>query len=311
MPQQLAPSQTYVGGQTYAVGFYNEFAGYTIGQVWKDPFKPDLSVTTSPSEGFPEGTVLFKLLFVDVPTCQVPSLTNAVSWNVYITDTFASANRSMRTVSLIQMDLMVKDRRAAPVGWVFGTFQYNGALGPASYTNLVPVGLMWGEDEDLTTDYYTPFPVKTYINPLLHETIINPDETELPPTHLGWNGRLNGPVDNPRSSCMSCHMTAEFPQLTPMSPLFISPPGKIPAGGSPEWMQWFKNRRCGEPVDADAMSTDASLQLSESVANFYTWLDDQGGVYAANNGRLPPKAPRVLRNGLPAQVHPVLRGREP
>jgi hypothetical protein len=64
-------------------------------------------------------------------------------------------------------------------------------------------------------------------------------------------------------------------------------------------------------VDADALSTDASLQLSESVANFYTWLDDQGGVYAANNGRLPPKAPRVLRNGLPAQVHPVLRGREP
>ena len=47
---------------------------------------------------------------------------------------------------------LVKDRRA-PSGWIFGNFQYNGALGPAQFENLVPVGLMWGEDPDITTDY--------------------------------------------------------------------------------------------------------------------------------------------------------------
>ena len=32
-PRQLAWTQTYTGGQTYAVAFYNEYAGFTIGQV--------------------------------------------------------------------------------------------------------------------------------------------------------------------------------------------------------------------------------------------------------------------------------------
>lgn len=261
--QQLAVTQMATG-QTYAVGFYNEFAGFTIGQVWKDPMKPDLSVTTLPNEGFPEGSVLFKLLFVDVPTSQVPFLTNAVTWQAYITDSFGSANRSLRNVSLIQMDIMVKDRRA-PSGWIFGNFQYNGALGPAQFENLVPVGLMWGEDADITTDYYTPLPVKTYINPLLKETIINPDEKELPPTHLGWNGRLNGPVDNPQSSCMSCHMTAEFPQVSPMSPLFL-PPNQVPAGG----------RRNG--CAGSRTSLAASLSIKASSFRTGAWCSLPTGV---------------------------------
>jgi hypothetical protein len=212
------------------------------------------------------------------------------------------------------MDIMVKDRRA-PSGWIFGNFQYNGALGPAQFENLVPVGVMWGEDPELTTDYYTPLPVKTYLNPLLRETIINPDENELPPTHLGWNGRLNGPVDNPQSSCMSCHMTAEFPQVSPMSPLFL-PPNQVPAGGSKEWMRWFKNFPCGQPFDQGVelqdgsvvQSADGSLQLSESVQFFYQWLDDKGGVYAYGPDPANRHTPRLKHDGTPVHVHPVLRG---
>ena len=47
--------------QTYAIAFYNEPSGYTLGKVWKQKDKPDMMQST-----FPEGTVSFKLLFTEV-----------------------------------------------------------------------------------------------------------------------------------------------------------------------------------------------------------------------------------------------------
>jgi len=123
---QLASSQTFEG-QTYAVAFYNEFAAYTIGQVWSQQL-PDLSVTSTPKGGFPNGSVICKILFVcedqawrDSPgdddeidnlpeeikriAVQVPSLVNPIVWSGYVTNTYSSSNRSYRELYLIQMDL--------------------------------------------------------------------------------------------------------------------------------------------------------------------------------------------------------------
>lgn len=199
-PKQLAPTQGQPNPndfyQTYAVGFFNAFAGYTIGRVWADRMKPDLSVTTRQGGqgGFLEGTVISKLLFVDVPPAQVPFLANPLQWQAYIQDAYENPNRSVRSVSLIQMDIAVRDNRA-PTGWLLGTFHYNGQLGQTpAWNNLIPVGIMWGNDPAVTgNDYMNPQPVVTKINPRLKETAINPNTQELPPTHLGWNGRLNGP----------------------------------------------------------------------------------------------------------------------
>src|SRR5690606_20251409 len=131
------------------------------------------------------------------------------------------------------------------------------------------VGIMWGNDPEISDSAYTnPQPTVTRINPNLKETIINPDTNELPPTHLGWNGRLTGPVDNPRSSCMSCHMTAEVPTLSPLTPFFQANP---PAEGSPEWMRWFQNGACGVPFDSGTRSADFSLQLAIGITNWQTW----------------------------------------
>ena len=124
----------------------------------------------------------------------------------------------------------------------------------------------WGE-------FTNPIPGVTKINLNLKETIINPDKNELPPTHLGWNGRLNGPADNYLSSCMSCHMTAEAPQKSPNSPLFQEPQ-KVPPIGSKEWMRWFQNLKCATPFDSDAYSTDFSLQLAASLQNFSIWKNE-------------------------------------
>ncbi len=285
-PKQLAPTQgtpnDYDFYQTYAVGFFNDFAGYTIGQVWADHMKPDPSKTNrADGGGFHNGTVIFKLLFVDVPPAQVPSLVNPMQWQGYIQKGYNNAARSIRTVSLIQMDIAIRDDRA-PTGWLFGTFQYNGAVssGPA-WTNLVPLGIMWGNDPTITDDAYTnKQPTVTKINPNLKESAINPNANELPPTHLGWNGRLNGPVDNPVSSCMSCHMTAEIPTLSPLNPSFQANP---PPVGSPAWMRWFANIACGEPFDKAAKSTDYGLQLSMGIENFLAWnVPAQSGLFASD-----------------------------
>ena len=82
--QQLAVSQTYTGGQTYALGLYNDLAGYTIGQVWDD----DDPVAKFSGVTFPFGATVCKVLFVDVPPDQVPSLANPLQWNAYTTTTY-------------------------------------------------------------------------------------------------------------------------------------------------------------------------------------------------------------------------------
>jgi hypothetical protein len=273
-PRQLAWTQTYQGGQTFAVGFFNEFAGYTIGQVWSDHNNPELGKAT-----FPNGAVLCKILFVDVPVEQVPFLGNPLQWCAYVTASYTApptAHRVFKKLSLVQMDLAVRDERA-PLKWIFGNYQYNGAMKRANpWENLVPLGIQWGNDPDITENASNPMPVATLRNLQLKETIINDDANELPPTHLGWNGRLCGPVDNPMSSCMSCHSTAQYPVLSPQSPLFQDTP---PAPSSASWMRWFRNIPCAVPFDQDPRdpthSTDYSLQLADSVQNFRAWHEEE------------------------------------
>ncbi len=274
-PRQLASSQQS-SGQTYAVAFYNDIAAHLIGRVWKNADAPDVSEIEK-SNGFAHGSVIFKLLFATIPSEQVPSLENPITWEAYITHDFGSEDRSIRDVHLIQMDFMVKDDRA-PTGWLFGSYQYNGKLKKANpWENMVPIGLQWGNDPDVKgNDFTNSEPTETRINPAIKESIINPDTNELPITHLGWNGRLNGPVDNPRSSCLSCHMVAHHPyDGSLISPLFIA--GANIIVGSEEWMEWFQNLDCMTPFRDGMTPTDSSLQLAMSIRNFNEWKNNRGG----------------------------------
>jgi hypothetical protein len=300
---QLVKGQEYAKGATYAVGLYNEFGGYAIGKVWEKHDEPD--PTYAATQGFPEGTVVCKLLFVNIPQevidDEIGFLTNPIQWQAYAYKP-GSSGRAVQDVTLIQMDIMVRDERAS-AGWVFGTFQYNGVLDRTSrWENLVPVGLMWGNDPDQTAGApqetgksFTPPGVgeTTQINAALDETVVNPDANELPPTHLGWEGRLNGPVDNSLSSCMSCHMTASSPER-PLSPTFLStefdpdePEKPIrPKTNSPRWqefwMQWFENVGWKEgklePFLEAKYPLDFSLQLSDALQSFYEATEEKEPV---------------------------------
>jgi hypothetical protein len=290
---QLATTQTYATAGAWAVGFFNDRGGWKIGQVWKDHAKPNPEAI---GEGFPHGTVLFKLLFTSIPRTfaeqQVPFFRNGVWWDAYATYNFSDTTRSTIQVVLTQMDVMVRDVNSLN-GWVLGNFQFNGNGKGKAWENLVPVGIMWGQDPGNRENPPSVFPlVKTPINQNLKQTIINSDSSELPPTHLGWNGRLNGPLDNPMSSCFSCHSTAQYPQYDALSPLFDPKLTNVVKPGDDTWMKWFRNIKCGTVFDEKIdlknkqYSTDFCLQLAESMHNFDLWkdarnlVDLQGGLSA-------------------------------
>jgi hypothetical protein len=237
-PGELHTQQTHTWNN-YAVGFYNSNGAVTIGTVWRNHGRPDPTAAL-----MPEGAVAAKLLFTTAPVAEVPYLSGAPEWNAFVYSDVnnptpaSNSSRSVIALRLLQIDVAVKDSRVADTtGWVFGTFVYGGGPGSArsgnGWNNVAPVGLMWGDQ--------------------LGESKINP-QVNMP--HLGYQGRLNGPVDNPASSCLSCHSTAQAPQK-----------GLIPAAGQDPGL-WFRNVRSGQPFSPDGISTDYSLQLSFGIANF-------------------------------------------
>jgi hypothetical protein len=257
-PKELAPTQPCYW-QNWAVGFYNPPGGYVIGQVWKDPKHPDASKSR-----FPDGTVSIKLLFTAAPESQVPYLKNDFKWQGNLdpltgkcTSTDPAGVRTPADVRLLQIDIAVRDSRAdADTGWIMGTFVYDGnSSGATPWERMIPVGVMWGNDPTLT-------PAAHAGGQRVKESWINPNLKI--PQHLGWNGRLNGPVDNPLSACLSCHGTGQAPVVSPMLP---------PSGSTDDQkMRWFRNVKSGEAFDAGdskkPISTDYSLQISDGIQNF-------------------------------------------
>lgn len=273
-PGQLAPTQTDKF-QTYAVAFYNDIGAVTIGHVWRDHLNPDTNDIR-----FDVGTVVFKLLFTQATADQVPYLRPPVEWTAFAEVSDKDRNRKIQKLRLLQMDIMVRDERMERIngtGWVFGTYCYNGKVKSENpYERLVPVGLQWGNDPTIDKDTVNQKPQQTLPNNELTETVINAS-ADLPPQHLGWNGRLNGPADYYASSCMSCHSTAQYPVSRYQNPDFGTRKVKR---GSEEWMRWFRNLECGKPFSEKSNSTDYSLQLTIGIQNFHHWRDSQGGYFA-------------------------------
>lgn len=284
-PYQLHSSQTGEY-QIFAITLINDFAGYTMGQMWKDPANPDPRATDKRfGGGFPEGAVFCKLLFADLQPGDdsVPYLASPFQWQGYITQSWNSPTRAVRYLRLLQMDIMVRDTRVdSTTGWVLGTFVYNGQLNERNcagreddmacrFNNLVPLGAQWGDDPTVRENKINSYPyTQTWINTDIKESVIN-KSADLPPMHLGWGGRLNGPADLNTSSCNSCHASAQFPQISPL----VAPSATIangfapsPEGGTDSWMTFFQNVPAATSKVAEAFSTDFSLQVAMSLQNF-------------------------------------------
>lgn len=263
----------------YAVGFYNEIGAAAIGAVWGAANAPDL--TKLP---FPEGTMVFKILFSDATASDFSSppgdlLAGAPSWQI------ATGGGKLTTIRLLQMDVAARDARAGTTGWVFGTFAFDASATDADpWRRLRPVGLAWGNDPGYT-------PADQQAGKALEEAFVSPEVPAFAKAHLGWAGRVNGPVDNPVSACVSCHSTAQYPVDAALAPFAAN------CNTDVEKLRWFRNLAGTEPfgkIDSatclpvespPAAPLDFSLQMQVAV---------QSALQFKNvNPCAPPAAPEA------------------
>lgn len=239
--------------ENWAVSVYNEPGGYYIGQVWTEMSKRNPNPANFPAEGFPEGTVAVKLLFTQ---SEQDYLKNSIAWQADI----YRGKMPPQTVRLLQVDVAVRDS-VSPTGWVFGTFVYHDDAPPIPYAvelaperqgwlKVVPLGLMFGNKAS-----------ESFLNPAVPV-----------PQHFGCQARLNGPVDNPKSSCMACHAQSEAPLDLDFNRLNLTYPPMSCDAATDEF--WFKNvnprserteERTLSAPDKRTVSLDFSLQLREGI----------------------------------------------
>jgi hypothetical protein len=223
---------------------------------------------------------------------------------------------------LAQFDVAVVDNRA-PLKWVFGTFVFDGAAG-SGWQGLRPVGLMWGNDPTLA-----PSGTHPDANPPAQRGLTPPANVKesymftdtLPDwfkKDLGCAGRLDGPIDNPRSSCMSCHASASVPltiqpqEVNPCNGATVSTRTIVRAPILGDFSKqcgdvnvdkvWFRNIPQSTPVTDPTIckntawvSLDYSLQLGEALANYLVARATGTTVTPAT----PPTASATLAVGPP------------
>ncbi|MBK9195399.1 MAG: hypothetical protein IPO17_10520 [Flavobacteriales bacterium] len=100
----------------------------------------------------------------------MPFLHDPITWRANV-KTGAGATRTDSDMQLLQIDIAVKDQRS-PIGWVFGTFVYDGHAAAANrWDRMKLVGLSWGNDPGVATmlDNFTAF-----VNPDIEESFLNP-----------------------------------------------------------------------------------------------------------------------------------------
>jgi len=207
-----------------AVSVYNEPGAFYIGQIWTEMLRRNPNPKNFPPDGLPERTVAVKLLFTQA---EPDYLRNSIAWQADI----YRGKMPPQTMRLLQIDVSVRDD-VSPTGWVFGTFIYHDDAPPIFYPvelpperqgwlRVVPLGLMFRNETS-----------QSFLN------------SKPPvPQHFGCQARLNGPVDNPKSSCLACHAQVEVPQDLNFNRLNLTyPPMSCDAETDPFWFRHVNPR---------------------------------------------------------------------
>jgi len=286
---------------TYVLTLYDKVAASTLSTLWGTDA---LKFNATPSSGqFTEGAIVIKPAFTTACASDWPPMQGAEVWQVYapLDDSNGSGHGKtacpnngsggakpddpvITDVYLFQFDIIVKDTKTAPkTGWVFSTLVYDmNAKGKDVWDKMIPLGAMWGNDPTVNS---TKNP-----NAPLAENWINPKSPVYSTETLGWGGRLSGPNDGAlvapavvanqpvnvaaASSCMSCHLTAEYPMksfLLPSPPDGTGTPPNptmkgdamvlYPPGGN-EWNTWFQDLAGNAPKDAGTIAMDYDMNTT-------------------------------------------------
>jgi hypothetical protein len=264
--------------QNWGLAFFNEPGGYTIGRVF-----PDANDVSTEQGSFPVDTVSAKILFTAATPEQVPDIGGAweIDANVNLGGRCIPSKdspevREVAKMRHIQMDIMHKFGKG-PDDWIFVAYVYDkgSKVGDGSqhdpengifWQGMVPNGVQFG--------------------PRKNETILISDlsTAKLSRRTLatnGYDGRLNGPADNPMSSCLSCHARAQWPELPtsrlPFAPKDVSDSKVIcllhdwGGEGTPNCPPCPEGKDCipanTAPVAPSSLSMDYSFQIPLALRN--------------------------------------------
>lgn len=294
---------------THVLTYYDRRAAYTLNRFWgPSAMKPTMRTQDSQ---FAEGSIIVKAAVFASTDPKKPlnwwrAMRGAEVWPLYLAPNEKSAVQVWPGY-VAQFDVIVKDSQSAPdTGWVYATLVYDSRAPGDVWDKMVPLGAQWGNDPQATA---AGMPLK--------ENWINPDAPTYSKQTLGWGGRLSGPNDGarntiavngkvlknePDSSCMSCHSTAQWDAKLQKMPTFLLPsfppdstarpylrcgndgkpvagdaPPKAgdnicsPAPGSAEWMKWFQNRKGDVAMDPGAFATDFDEVFSFKALKLW-WL---------------------------------------
>ncbi len=272
---------------TWAISFYNHEGGRALGEVFAagNEHAPDTEQVA-----FPDWTVSAKLLFSTAsPSRGVPWLREAKSWTADI-----ERDCQRYEVRLTQLDIAIRDPRVTSLArdadepstdWVFGTFihwnppESAKPQGLAWHRYLEPVGLMWGNDFWLApgvpgeSEKARPEDLRqAWLDPAMAQRFAGDLAPSRP--YLGYRGRLNGPIDNPTSSCLACHARAMDNALE-SSPEFAAKFETVEGTYAHYHRPVAPDALFCEPDVEGACETrrplDYSLQLAFAMANFNHW----------------------------------------
>jgi len=292
------------GFESWSVGYYNDYGGYAMGRAIPATGVPQMSeYMGSPMPAglpFPEGTVVVKVLTSTVPPECVTYLNGAPAWQVdrhkYSTDQGYQCEREVQIDHVVQMDVAVADSRS-PIGWVYGTFTYDGNTpGTTFWDHMVPLGLQWGSDP-------WSFPAVPHSESLpLQQTVINPGMGSY--QHLGCEKRLAGPVDNPSSSCTSCHASAYGVPHGALNEMGTNVPPSFGFAGmceqfSQDNANYFQNQSAPQGFPGGlfptAASLDTSLQMAVAFSQYGEFHTNHEPVACSDPNQMRP-APKHLAN---------------
>lgn len=297
-PRELGPAQTQCR-QNWGLAFYNDVGGAVLGKIWGHGQR-DPNLDALP---FPQGTVAVKLVFTNATGGDDPKLAGAPELlaNIHaanagdacpasVDKAGGPAPRAPQTLRIIQVDLAVREIRATyKTGWVFGSYRFDGTRpGTDPWSKLVPLGLMWGNDPQLS-DADASAGAKP------RQSIVFESGKGF-----GRAGRMNGIADERASACSSCHMAAQWPTVAHM----IAPAAWADA------KCWFRNldarypfgfgpEGCGDPKALEKIRPlDFSLQLTTALKNWSLERAKSGKPITTRIGVLKANANELTVNGL-------------
>lgn len=188
-------------GSDWGIGFYNDIACASIHNVFGSQPRtleaPDFS-----KKWFPDGSVSVKILFT---TAQLDELNGSFTWTANVSPA-KSTSRKLRDVKMVQIDIAVKDStligaRKEVDAWVMTTFYYDASYKAASKHNYPAnlAGLL----------KMRPIGIQTGFDPKTSLIFAGSKTNSADNIYYGARPMLmNGPADNPKGSCMSCHGAA-------------------------------------------------------------------------------------------------------